>query len=79
METHRVKEHLEGVHHEKHTHDCEHEAEAQNEEVDGGNDAAHVFNSIKGLELSEEDRKEHFTELTVSQRQSPKTQVGGRV
>jgi hypothetical protein len=79
METHRVQEHLKGVHHKQHAHHSEHEAESQDKEVDGGSDASHGLETQGSLELSKEDRQENFTELSVSQRKGPKTQVRGSV
>ena len=79
METHRVQEDLERVHQEQNAEDGKHVAEAQEKEVEDEANCAHVFKPKHSLELSEEDRHEHFTKLTVGQRQGPQTQVRGRI
>jgi len=65
METHRMEEHFQGVHHEEDAEDGEHVAESNDEEVKDCNGAAHLFKV--GTCLSEEDLQEHLSELSVSQ------------
>ena len=73
METHRVQEDLEGVHHEEHSHHREHVEEAQDEEVEGDDNFVAVSDVVASL--SEDDRDEDLTELTVGKRKRPETQV----
>ena len=73
METHRVQEDLEGVHHKEHSHHSKHVEEAQDEEIEGNYNFVVVDNIVAGL--SEDDRDEHLTKLTVGKRKRPKTKI----
>jgi len=75
-----VQEHLEHVHEEEHAEDGKHVSEAQDEEVEDSVASREVGSGVTfRLELGEEDVKEDLSELTVSQGESPQTQVRGSV